>query len=334
MVQTDIDFEKPGKQVGYIDLPHSPHEDAWGALRVPLCVMKNGSGPSVLMQGGNHGDEYEGPIVLGEVIRELDPEEIQGRLIIVPAINLPALEAGSRVSPLDGLNFNRTFPGEPFGSITEQLSAFVHDMLFPMADVFMDLHSGGSSLAILPSAIIEPCKNPALATKIRNAVMAFGAPMNVVINNFGDPRTSTASAVKAGLITIGTEMGGGGTVSPHALNICRKGVYNVLRHFGVIATKDKAEPPKNPTLFHEMEGRHAYVRASETGVFEPFHGLGDRVEAGQPAGRIHFLSNPGRKPVTLAYGASGILYGLRQPGRVRPGNCCAVVASPQHRQAD
>jgi hypothetical protein len=28
------------------------------------------------------------------------------------------------------------------------------------------------------------------------------------------------------------------------------------------------------------------------------------------------------------YQADGILYGLRQPGRVRPGNCCAVVAAP------
>ena len=28
------------------------------------------------------------------------------------------------------------------------------------------------------------------------------------------------------------------------------------------------------------------------------------------------------------YGADGVLYGRRQPGRVRPGNCCLTVAQP------
>ena len=68
-------------------------------MRVPLTVIKNGSGPTVILQGGNHGDEYEGPIVLGELIRDLDAERIAGRLIIVPAINTPAVEASLRVSP-------------------------------------------------------------------------------------------------------------------------------------------------------------------------------------------------------------------------------------------
>ena len=114
---SEIDFEKQGKQIGFMHLPHSTHDDAWGGLRVPLTVINNGAGPTVFLQGGNHGDEYEGPIVLGEIIRGLDPARLTGRLIIMPAINLPAVEAGSRVSPIDGLNFNRTFPGDPLGSI-------------------------------------------------------------------------------------------------------------------------------------------------------------------------------------------------------------------------
>lgn len=324
----DIDFEKRGKQVGFLDLPHSVHDDAWGVLRIPLCVIKNGEGPTVILQGGNHGDEYEGPIVLGEIIRDLNPSHIEGRLIIVPAINLPAVEAGSRVSPIDDLNFNRTFPGKVLGSITEQLSAYVHDVLFPMADAFIDLHSGGSSLNMTPSAIVEPSKDLELAAKIRAAVFAFGAPMNVVISNFGDPRTSTASAVRAGLITVGTEMGGAGTVSPEAVQICRRGVHNVLVHLGVLTKDDYVTPPPKNPLLHEISGARAYVRASETGVFEPFHKLGDAVTSGQVAGRIHFLSNPGLEPHDLIYQHDGVIYGLRQPGRVRPGNCCIVVASP------
>ena len=105
-----VDFDRAGKQVGFIMIPHSPHEDAWGVTRIPVAVIQNGSGPTAIVEGGNHGDEYEGPIVISELIRDLDPASIQGRLILLPAINVHAAMAGRRTSPVDGLNFNRTFP--------------------------------------------------------------------------------------------------------------------------------------------------------------------------------------------------------------------------------
>ena len=88
--RTNIDFERSGRQLGFIDIAHSPHEDAWGATRIPIAVISNGKGPTAILQGGNHGHEYEGPITLGELIRELDPGLVSGRLIILPAINTPA----------------------------------------------------------------------------------------------------------------------------------------------------------------------------------------------------------------------------------------------------
>ncbi|MFC3205929.1 succinylglutamate desuccinylase/aspartoacylase family protein [Aquamicrobium soli] len=323
---TDIDLDRDGKQVGFVNFPSSVHDDAWGVIRVPLTVIRNGSGPTVILQGGNHGDEYEGPIVLGEIIRDLDPATVNGRLVIVPAINLPAVEASRRVSPLDDLNFNRTFPGDPLGSTTQQISHYVSSVLYPLADAFVDLHSGGSSLSIIPSAVLEPCDDPQLDARNRAAVEAFQAPFKVQISNFGDPRTSTSTAVRAGLVTVGTEMAGTGTVTPDAVRICRRGVHNVLRHLGVLEGAQEKGP--DAAGFHTIGGTSSYVMASEAGIFEPFHELGATVREGEPAGRIHFLENPGREPVELRFGASGVVYGKRHPGRVRPGNCCLVVASP------
>lgn len=324
---TEIDFDKPGKQVGFVAIPHSPHDDAWGQTRIPLAVIGNGSGPTVILEGGNHGDEYEGPIVLGEIIRDLPAEKVNGRLIVLPAVNAPAARQGRRTSPVDGLNFNRSFPGDPAGTLTQQISAYVHDIIMPLGDAFIDLHSGGSSLEIIPSAIIEPAADPALQERITAAVQAFDAPMTVVIDNLGDPRTSTSAAVRAGLVTVGTEMGGGGTVSPEAVRICRRGVFNVLAHFGVIKPPE-AVPARTDRAIHEIPGPKGYVFATEDGVFEGYHALGTKVRAGQEAGRIHFLTAPGRSPSTLAYPSDGILFGRRQPGRVETGNCCLVVARP------
>src|SRR5690606_33721064 len=101
---------------------------------------------------------------------------ISGRLIILPALNLPAVMAGRRTSPVDGLNLNRTFPGNPAGSITEQITAYLSDYIYPLGDALLDLHSGGSSLNILPSAIVEPAPTPEHQRRNIEAVLAFDAP--------------------------------------------------------------------------------------------------------------------------------------------------------------
>jgi predicted deacylase len=322
-----IDVDRPGKQVGHVMFPHSPHEDAWGVTRVPIAVISNGKGPTVVIEGGNHGDEYEGPIVIGELIRDLDPAEIQGRLILMPSNNAHAVAASQRTSPVDGLNFNRTFPGDPLGTITQQIAAYVTDHVFPLGNAFLDLHSGGSSLDIVPSAIIEPTQDAALAKRNAEAARAFGAPYAVVVSNHGDPRTATATACRAGLTTVGTELGGGGRVSIDALALGRRGVRNFLVHLGVMdRTHLATENAEVPIL--ELKGPAAFVYAPCEGIFEPFHALGSEVKAGQPAGRIHTVWEPARAPEVLQYGCDGMLFARRQPGRAKPGNCCLVVASP------
>lgn len=321
---TDIDFERDGRQVSVLNLPHSPHGDAWGVTQIPIAVIRNGSGPTVLLQGGNHGDEYEGPIVLGRLIRSLDPATIRGRLIVLPAVNTPAVLAGHRTSPVDGLNFNRCFPGNPAGTMTQQIVHYVHDVLFPIADAFVDLHSGGSSLDIIPSAIIEPAEDPDLDRRCREAVLAFGAPLTVELNNLGDPRTSTAAAVRAGLVTVGTELGSGGTVSLEALGVAERGVANVLAHLGVTDTPAPHAQRRVGPL--RIPGPAGYVYAPAGGVFEPVNRRWDRVEEGQLAGWVHFLDDPGRDPAPCRYNASGLLFAQRHPGRCDRGNCVGVVA--------
>lgn len=327
---TDIDWERAGRQVGFVNFPHSPDGDAWGVTQVPIAVIANGQGPTVVIEGGNHGDEYEGPIAIGELARTLDPGAVQGRLILMPANNVHAVLAAARTSPVDGLNFNRVWPGDATGSITQQIAAYMAHRIFPMADAFLDLHSGGSSLDILPSAIVEPTGDAELHRRNMAAVQAFDAPYMVVISNLGDQRTATATACRAGLVTVGTEMRGCGTVSLDALEICRRGVRNVLVHLGVLEGMPPPVRDDRPVL--ELRGPSAYVYATAEGIFEPFHANGERVSAGQPAGRIHRTWDLTVEPVTLHYHADGIVYGRRHPGRVTPGNCCLVVASPYERR--
>jgi len=169
--------------------------------------------------------------------------------------------------------------------------------------------------------------DPVLRKKNIAAVLAFDAPVTVVIDNLGDTRTAMATAVRHGLVAVGTEMAGAGTVSLDALGICRRGVRNVLAHLGVLPPTG-ATPKSRPEMILRIPGPEGFVLATTDGVFEPFHALGTQVSAGQPAGRIHKLTDPSRPPEIVYYSADGIVYGRRQPGRVVPGNCCVTVAVP------
>ena len=283
---TDIDLDAPGRQLGFLYIPHSPHDDAWGTVPIPMAVLANGAGPTVILEGGNHGDEYEGQIVLGELIRDLALDHIRGRLILMPSLNAPAAQAGLRTSPQDGKNLNRSFPGDHAGTITEQIAAYVSDELFSRGDAFLSLHSGGSSLDIIPSALVQPTNDAAHTQRNLDAALAFGAPFNVLLNNLGDTRTSVATAVAAGLTCVSTEMAGRGTVTDTALALCRAGTLRVLVHWGVLDETYAREPATPPAPLFKVTGSKSYVIATDRGVFEAYHRHGEHVEAGQPAGRV------------------------------------------------
>ena len=81
-----VDFAAKGVQHGHLRLPHSRDDSAWGSIMIPVCVIAQGDGPTALLTGANHGDEYEGPAALYELARTLHPGQVTGRVIIVPAL--------------------------------------------------------------------------------------------------------------------------------------------------------------------------------------------------------------------------------------------------------
>ncbi len=176
----DIDFDKAGKQFGYLRVPNSSDDFAWGAVAIPVVVIKNGRGPTLLLTAGTHGDEYEGQIVLHDLARQLDPAEVQGRVIVLPAHHFPACLAGTRTSPIDGRDINRTFPGDVRGSFAQILSHYVTNFLLPIVDAVMDLHSGGRSLDCMPCTMSHILDDAAVTARTVAFAKAFGAPMHIM----------------------------------------------------------------------------------------------------------------------------------------------------------
>src|SRR3546814_857441 len=72
-ISSSLDFDQDGVQHGHLKLPWSRDDSAWGAILIPITVIRNGDGPTALFTGGNHGDEYEGPIAILDLARSLEP---------------------------------------------------------------------------------------------------------------------------------------------------------------------------------------------------------------------------------------------------------------------
>lgn len=322
----EIDPSRDGKQTGFIRVPHSVHRSAYGWLPIPVASFRNGPGPRVLLMAGNHGDEWEGQVALGCLIRDLAPEQVRGRLLILPSANFPAAMAGTRTSPIDDGNLNRSFPGDPDGTITQQIAFFIEHVLLPQCDYAFDFHSGGSSLTYIPSTLCRRDPDAAGMEKLLGLMRAFGAPIGWVGTALqGMDRTLTAAARRQGVISIGTELGGGGQITPSVLKLTEDGIRRLLAHVGAYAGP---VPPASPTRLLSLGGGDYYVYAPDGGVFEPLVDLGDEVKKGQPAGRIHFHDTPWRGPSVAHFAHDGLVICKRVPGRTERGDCLFHLGAP------
>lgn len=321
-VQGEIEFDLDGRQAGYLRAPLSRNTSGWGVTLIPIVVVKNGSGPTVLFTGGVHGDEYEGPIAVSRLARELMPEEVSGRVIMIPAVNPPAVNNDTRLSPADGRDMNRCFPGDPTGTISQMIAHYIDSFVLPHVDVLVDLHTAGHSGDSALSTNMHKVDDPALLAKTLALAEAFGAPYNVVFSGVDEFATLTSAAERRGIITIGTELGGWGRVHVGGVKVAGRGLTNVMRHLGIVEGSAESD---QPTRHMVVPGPQNYTFAPRDGIFEPCNLVGDTVRAGDIAGYAHRVDELETPPIEVRYAADGVLWMSAGPGRVARGDVVAVV---------
>jgi len=320
-IWTDVDFDRDGKQITCLRLPFSSDRSAYGTIPIPIVCIRNGKGPTALLVAGNHGDEYEGQVALGKLARQLDARELCGRIIILPALNYPAVDAGRRLSPLDQGNLNRMFPGDANGSPTQMIAHYVSKVLLPLADIVIDLHSGGTSLFYLPCCLIRTGKTETETAQLIELMAVFGAPIGSVSDGSGGGGATTLSATaqSLGIPALTAELGGGAAMSSKGEALARDGVLRVLKHLGILP--DAIVEPVGPTRSMRVDGRQAFTYAPVRGIFEPAVELGDEVHAGDLAGIIHPIAGPSEPITAIRFEQSGLVACQRAPALTEPGDC-------------
>ncbi len=321
-ISSTVDFEKDGVQHGFLKLPHSHDGSAWGSMMIPITVARNGDGPTVLFTGGNHGDEYEGPIALFDLAAHIKAEDLTGRVIIIPGMNYPAFRAAKRTSPIDRGNMNRAFPGSPTGTITEKIADFFQRTLLPMADYVVDIHSGGKTLDFLPFCAAHVLDDKEQQARCIAAMQAFNAPYSLMLLEVDSTGMYDCAAEAMGKVFISTELCGGGTARASSVAIAKKGVCNLLKHAGIM----KGEYEQDKTIDLDMPDNRCFVSSQHSGLFEPCVDLGADVNAGQLLARIHNLERTGSMPYEYWCPIDGVFTGRHFPGLITMGDMVGVIA--------
>ncbi len=323
-IHATVDFSRPGKQLGQLCVPYSYNLGGWANLLMPVAVIGQGKGPTALVMAGNHGDEYPGQVAILRLMRELQAEHVLGRVILVPALNLPAAKAATRLSPLDGRNLNRSFPGKADGTVTEMIAHYLTTVLFPQADLVIDIHTGGRSVDFVPCAHMHLVPAGPQRAAMLAGTEAWNSDICFLYADIAGTGLLPAEAERQGKIVITTEMGGGEPVHAAVHQLTQSGLRNVLTHFKVLS--GEVTPRQGPARWVQALHRDDYRFAQESGIYENLVTLGGHVSANQPVGQIHFLERPDRAPEQVLALSDGVLIATRAPSLVAQGDCVACIA--------
>lgn len=320
-----IDLTARGRQIGSITLTQSDSRHGYGVIPVPIAVLSGGPGPTALLVAGTHGDEYEGQVLLHRLLHDTEADAVTGRLIVIPAANLPAVRDASRVSPLDGGNLNRSYPGSVDGGPTAQLAWAIADELLPHADYALDLHSGGTLSYYLPSAFVYADTDETRWAKKQHAAETLGLPWSIAVPARFETRSLSTACDDADVCMIATELGGGGMVAPHVVHQAYGGLHRLLSMWGLFeGAAATADPVK--TRWVALDSKAALATPAR-GLFEPIAELGQWVRTGALLGRVHSIEELDRCAQPVYAHRDGVLAVVRRPPLVEPGDHLFSIAT-------
>ena len=330
----EVDLESPGRRDYRVALPHT---SIWGSHLIPLTVIAGPQarpGEGLVAFGSCHGNEYEGPVAIKHLLREIRSEDVLGRIVLVPVLNVAAFRVGARESTGDdGFNLNRVFvegagTTPAMAGITHRIARFVRECIWPHVDICIDLHSGGEVARFAHWAGFFTCDDPERNGRREQMARWFGVPVVVAQTNSpsdGVSRGMYQEADDLGKFAIGTELGYGSSVDVAGVRYARQGVLAAAIHHGQLG--GEIEP-----IGHHADGTQRLVRtgaaemAPYPGHYEPLLECGERVSKGQTVGLLHDFQRLDEDPFEVTAGTDGIVVTQAWGARVEQGQTILLVA--------
>ncbi len=309
------------------------------AFRAPVGEMNDGSpiampvlamrgtreGPTVVLSGAVHGDEFGGPIAIQQLFASLDPKELSGTLVGLPIMAPLAYFSRSRANDLDyeHFNLNRLWPGDADAFQTQRIAHLVFNEVVRKADYLLDYHEGG--VAFLARYLLLGGSEATIRKVGEKQVQmarwfGMGIPFayrqtSDALVRVGKLGNLTEAAGQLGIPGVSVELGGGGTYRRDFIDISIAGTRRVLQGAGLLPG---GPPPPDPDQV--MVRETTWLRPRRGGLLIPSDAamLGSRIVAGTSLARI---VDPLGEPVDdLVAPHDSVILDIRLVASVYPGD--------------
>lgn len=263
----------PGTVSKFSFLPNSAFEASY--LNMPVFVARGRhQGPTLCLTAGIHGDELNGVEIVRRAFAKVDPLELRGTLIALPAINAGGVRTGNRYLP-DRRDLNRAFPGSSGGSVAALIANAIFTNVLHHCDALVDFHTASNHRANLPQ-IRADLSNPA----IHDLAIHFG--LGIVVSGSGPKGSLRRESARAGIPAIIYEAGEPYRFQEGEIHRGVQGVENIMAYLDMTGLTDEEIPDAR------IYERSKWIRTEigTGGFFFPTAKLGDSVEPGESLGRI------------------------------------------------
>ena len=268
-----------------MDIKNSPYPEGRTAFSIPVlgekpinAVLLAGKRPgkTLVVTAGVHGNEYVGIQAVRELIREIQPLELSGRLLLVPLVNESGFYQGTHLIPADGKNLNRCFPGSTRGRTALRMAHALESALYNQADFLVDLHGGGASESMTPLAFF-PVGAGAEMTRITRAA-GNALTVDFLVQSYAD-NGLYSYANRCQIPSLLLERGGGAAWDDAQVHACKQNIYELMDHLGILSCKKTLSPP-----LEIQEAR--YEEAAEAGFWYCRKKPGEPIYKGEVLGNL------------------------------------------------
>jgi predicted deacylase len=301
-------------------------------VNMPVMVMNGaGEGPTLLIMSAVHGNEVVGSEAIKRVMASLDPKKVNGTIIGIPVVNIPAYLQNSRVNLMESpagdndLGNMLLKGGGIQGPQSQAIANILHEKVFPKAEYVIDLHSSAPGSYNYPRAIVIG-DYVQLPQALKDKCNGLGKACNFEIifkpgkvkweGMYFDPYTMFESTY--GIASIILETGAAPTTED--VETLLYGIDNIMKHLKMISG---APAHKNKQIYID---RLVAFRTKNGGMFRLIAKMGSSVKKGDLIGEVTNFFN--EVVETIRATEEGIIIKVATSALISTGVRAAVIGTP------